>query len=153
MSTLIKRNGGFPSLFSDWINPASLLPSDFMDLESTLTPFSRLGLNLPSVNVKETPKEFVLEMAAPGLTRKDFKVEVDNNTLCISSEKEEEKKEENKDYTRREFSYNSFSRSFTLPDNVKENNVEAKYDNGILKVTIPKKEITPVKAPKAIAVG
>jgi HSP20 family protein len=152
MNSLSRRNGGFPSIFSDWFDKPSLLAPDFFDFDASFAP-TRLGMNVPSVNVEETSKEFVLEMAAPGMTRKDFKVEVDNGTLCISSEKEEEKKEKEKDYTRHEFSYSSFSRTFSLPDNVKDNSIEAKYDNGILRVTIPKKEVTPVKAAKEIAVA
>ena len=115
---------------------------------------ARLGINVPSVNIRETPKDYILEVAAPGMERKDFNIEIDNHTLCISAEKEEKKeeKEENR-YSRKEYSFNSFSRYFTLPDDVKENNIDAKYENGILKLTVPKaKESTP-NAVKKIAVS
>jgi HSP20 family protein len=153
MSLLIKTNGGFPTLLSDWLNPA-LVTSDFMDFDSE-APFQalRLGINVPSANVTETPKEYLVELAAPGLERKDFKVAVDNHTLTISSEKSDEKKEEKEGYSRREFSYSSFSRSFSLPDNVKETNIDAKYQNGILKISIPKKEVTVSKPSREIAVS
>ena len=153
MSLLVKTNGGFPTLLSDWLNPA-IVTSDFMDFDSE-APFQalRLGINVPSANVSETLKEYLVELAAPGLERKDFKVAIDNHTLTISSEKSDEKKEEKEGYSRREFSYSSFSRSFSLPDNVKETNIDAKYQNGILKISIPKKEVTVSKPSREIAVS
>jgi HSP20 family protein len=153
MSLLVKTNGGFPTLLSDWLNPA-MLTSDFMDFDSE-APFQalRLGINVPSANVEETPKEYLVELAAPGLERKDFKVAIENHTLTVSSEKKEELKEEKNGYTRKEFSYNAFSRSFSLPDNVKEGNIDAKYQNGILKINIPKKEVTVSKPTREIAVS
>lgn len=152
MSLLIKSNGGFPTLLSDWFNPG-MLTSGLFDIDSEV-PFSalRLGMNVPSANLSETAKDYLIELAAPGLERKDFKVEVDKNMLTISSEKKEEKKEEKGGYTRKEFSYDSFSRSFTLPENVKDGNIDAKYQDGVLKITIPKKEITVSKVVKEIAV-
>ena len=117
---------------------------DFFNLDSDLIP-SRLGINLPTANVSESPKEYKLELAAPGLQRKDFNIEIENNTLTISAEQEEEKKEEDGEYSRKEYSFNSFSRSFALPENVKEDGIEAKYVDGILKVTIPKQKETPIK--------
>ena len=149
---LTVRPSGLSRLFSDW--PSTLLDRDFFDFESDLSP-ARLGINVPSVNISETPKDYILEVAAPGLERKDFNIEIDNHTLCISAEKEEKKeeKEEDNGYTRKEYSFNSFSRSFALPDDVKENNIDAKYENGILKLTVPKaKESTP-KAVKKITVS
>ena len=153
MSLLVKHNGGVPTLFSDWLNPA-MLASDFIDFESE-APFSalRLGVNVPSANVTETPKEYLVELAVPGLERKDFKVEIDNHILMVSSEKKEEKKVEMEGYTKREFSYNSFSRSFALPDNVKEGNIDAKYLDGILKISIPKREVTVTKPTREISVS
>jgi HSP20 family protein len=153
MSLLVKTTTGFPALFSDWLNPA-MLPSDLMDLESVV-PFSalRLGINVPSANIKETPREYLVELAAPGLERKDFKVEVINHTLSISSEKNEERKEEQNGYSRKEFSYESFCRAFSLPENAKEGNIDAKYQNGILKISIPKKEVTVSKPLKQITVS
>jgi HSP20 family protein len=113
-----------------------------------------LGVNIPSVNIKETPKDYVLEVAAPGLERKDFNLEVINDTLTISAEKEVEKdeKQDKNGFSRREYSFNSFSRSFLLPENAKQSDIDAKYENGILKVTVPKAEETP-REPKKINVS
>jgi HSP20 family protein len=93
------------------------------------------------VNLRETDKHLEVEMAAPGMKREDFKVEIDNNTLMISSEKEEEKEETRKkdNFVRKEFNYQSFFRSFYLPENVDENKIEATYKDGILHVIIAKK--------------
>lgn len=146
---LVKKNGGIPSLVSDFFG-TSLVDRDLFDLD--LFP-SRLGINVPSANVTETAKEFRIELAAPGLERKDFNVEVENHTLKISAEKEEEKKEKDGEYSRREYSFNSFSRSFTLPENVKEGNIDAKYENGVLKVSVPKTKETPVKPVQKVAVS
>src|SRR6056297_2089533 len=103
--------------------------------------YSTTNTTLPSVNIKEDEEAFHVEMAAPGLEKKDFKVELNNNMLTISSEKEEEHEEnEDEQFTRKEFNYQSFNRSFTLPETVESNKIKAKYENGILKVDIPKKE-------------
>jgi HSP20 family protein len=111
------------------------------------------GLKVPLANISETKNEFKVDLSAPGLKRDDFKVEIEDGTLTISSEKEEEKKEDQKNYKRREFSYSSFSRSFSLPENVQEDKINAKYDDGMLHVTIPKKEVIPAMPKKAIKVG
>jgi Molecular chaperone (small heat shock protein) len=150
MNLTLKRT--MPSLLTDWPMPTTLFGPDFFDGDFDIPSF-RLGVNVPSVNVSETPKEFLLELAAPGLERKDFNVEVDNHTLCISAEKKEEKKETEGDYTRKEYSFNSFSRTFSLPENVKEGNIDAKYENGILKVSIPKMKETQVKTTQKISVS
>jgi HSP20 family protein len=146
---MIKKNGGFPSLLSNFFGP-SLIDRDFFDVDSDVFP-SRIGINVPSANISETSKEYTLELAAPGLERKDFNVEVENHMLKISAEKEEEKKEKDGEYSRREYSFNSFSRSFSLPENVKEGNIDAKYENGILKVLIPKE--TPVSLARKVPVS
>ncbi|ELR71911.1 putative heat shock protein [Fulvivirga imtechensis AK7] len=152
MNLTVKKKEGFPSLFSDFFSPASsLLGRDWFDFDTDLP--ARLGVNIPSVNIKEGPKEFTLELAAPGMERKDFNIEVESNMLSISAEKKEEKKEGDGEYSRREYSFNSFSRTFTLPENIKEDNIKAKYDNGILKVTIPKMKESPVKPTHKINVS
>lgn len=110
------------------------------------------GTSVPAVNVAETEQAFELEVAAPGKSKEDFKVAVDNNVLSISSENEEEKATEEKNYTRKEYSYSSFSRSFTLPDNANEEEINATYVNGVLKVAIPKKEPSKPET-KTIPVG
>jgi HSP20 family protein len=154
MNLTLRPTTGLSSLFSDWLRSDTLLDRDFWDPESGLFPV-RLGVNVPSVNIKETPKEYTLEVAAPGLERKDFNIEVDSHMLKISAEKEEKKEEKEKEngYSRKEYSYNSFMRSFSLPDDVKEGDIDAKYENGILMVHVPKAKETPTKPVKKIAVS
>lgn len=151
MNFLVRNT--LPSMLMDWPMPSSLFGPDFLNDSFELPSYNRLGLTIPSVNVTENPKEFRLELAAPGLERKDFKIEVENHCLCISAEKEEEKKEADDDYTRREYSFNSFSRSFTLPENIKEGSIDAVYENGVLKVVVPKLKETPVKVARQITVS
>lgn len=149
MSLLVKRNGNlFPSLVNDFFDTDLVLRPSLFDFGGGL-----LKNNLPSVNITEDEKTFKFELAAPGLEKKDFKVETDNGTLTISSEKEKESKEEKENYCRKEFSYSSFSRSFQLPDNSLPEKIDAKYENGVLKLTLPKKEVTISKPKKEIKVS
>ncbi len=152
MNSLMRNEGLFPSMLTDVLGVSPFLGPSLFDVDFDMLP-ARIGFNVPSANVKETEKSYHIELAAPGLAKKDFKVEADNGVLTISSEKEEEKKEGSGGYTRKEYSYNSFSRSFTLPENSKTDKIDAKYEDGVLKVTVPKKELTPVKAKKEIAVS
>ena len=152
MKTLVKSNGNlFPSV-------PSLLNDFFTDdwFDSSLSNWRSSGATLPAVNVRETNDDFQIEVAAPGMKRGDFKVELDNNVLTVSSQKEDnrEEKHSNGTYTRREFSYQAFQRSFTLPDSkVEGDNITAKYVDGILHITVPKKEEARVKPAKQIAVA
>jgi HSP20 family protein len=145
---LMLRNS-MPSMLADWPVSSSLLGANWFDE----FPMKKLGVNVPSVNITETPTEFKLEVAAPGLERKDFNIEVENNFLCISAEKEAEKKEEDEGYTMQEYSFNSFSRTFALPENIKVGNIDAKYENGILKVVMPKAKEDKTKAVQKITVA
>ena len=154
METLVKRDGLFPSLISKSVNTLfdDFLTKDLFDW--TDRNFASLGSNLPSVNLKETDSKIEVEMAAPGMKREDFKVEIDNNTLMISSEKEEEKEETRKkdNFIRKEFNYQSFYRSFYLPENVDENKIEATYKDGILHIIIAKKPGSEKKILKSIPI-
>jgi len=154
MNLTVRPSTGLSALFTDWLRPDTLLDKDFFDMESGWFP-SKLGVNVPSVNIKETASEYTLEVAAPRLERKDFNIEVENQTLKISAEKEEKKeeKERSNGYSRKEYSYNSFMRSFTLPENVKQGEIDAKYENGILVIHVPKAKVTPAKPAKKIAVS
>jgi len=153
MTLVVKRNGSlFPSLSSELFDVDRFFGPGLLDFESKLLDMD-IAKSIPPVNVTETEKEFKLELAAPGLTRKDFKVETDNGILTISSEKEEEKKEEKKNFKRREYSYSGFSRSFSLPENVLADKIDARYENGILHLQIPKKEVTLSKPKKEIKVA
>jgi HSP20 family protein len=113
---------------------------------------SHWGHTFPQVNVKETSKSFEIELAVPGYDKKDFNISVDEAYLTVSAEKnhEDEKKEDN--YTQSEFGFNSFSRSFHLPANANEEDIQAKYEEGVLKITITKKNIIADKPKKSIEV-
>jgi HSP20 family protein len=148
--TLIKKTNGpeafFPSVFDDFFTKDFFVPFK-MDMP-------QFSGSQPAVNVKETEKSFHIELAAPGLEKGDFKVEVDKNVLTISAEKETKKEEKDKEgrYTRREFGYTSFKRSFTLSEDLVDGEkVDAKYENGVLHVDLPKKK-EQTKAIKQISV-
>lgn len=133
MSTLVKRN---PFLFDDFFG------KDLFDWNDRN--FTKSGTTLPSVNVKESDRNFLIELAAPGMAKEDFKISLERNVLKISSEKKQENEtvENDGNYTRREFNYQSFSRAFTLPQQVVDTeNIEANYTDGILRITVPKKEV------------
>ncbi len=95
--------------------------------------------NLPPVNIKETEKEFKVELAAPGFEKKDLDIKIKDGLLTIKSEKKIENKEEKENYYRAEFNYNSFVRTFNLPENVNEKMIQASFENGLLTLTLPKK--------------
>ncbi|NJB72453.1 HSP20 family protein [Saonia flava] len=127
--SLVKRNNVMlPSFVNDF-----LAPDWFGGLDKPL-------YNLPAVNIKENEANFELELAVPGRTKEDFKVEVDNDVLTISSETKSEDETTEENFTRREFSYTSFKRAFTLPESVESNKIDASYVNGVLTLSIPKKE-------------
>ena len=108
--------------------------------------------NTPAANIAETDKEYSIELAVPGYRKDDFKVKVDKDMLTISAETKSETSENNKEYTRKEYNYSSFARSFRLPDNVKDDAISAKYDNGILHLNIPKSNIQ-ISATKELKVA
>lgn len=152
MRNLIKTNGTLfptvPSLLNDFFG------RDFLD--SSPGNWGSFNSTLPAVNVSETDNEFDIEVAAPGMNKKDFRVELLDNVLTISSQREDrnEEKDPEGNYTRREFSYQSFQRSFTLPqDLVRGDGITAKYTDGILRITVPKTDKANVKPPKQIAIG
>ncbi|MFW5757334.1 MAG: Hsp20/alpha crystallin family protein [Bacteroidota bacterium] len=116
--------------------------------------YSSTNTTLPAVNIKENGGSFVVEMAAPGMSKEDFKIHLDNDVLTISSQKEKDKEnKEGERYTRREFSYLSFTRSFNLPETVESEKITAKYHDGILLLEIPKKEEAKQKPAKQIAIS
>lgn len=128
------------------------LDNDFFDWNAKN--YSKTNTTLPAVNVKENDERFAIELAVPGFDKTDFKVEVHNDTLSISSEREEsaETTNESEHYTKREFSYQSFCRSFNLPQTADSERIDANYENGILIVSIPKKEEAKPKSPRAIEI-
>ncbi|MBT3645497.1 MAG: Hsp20/alpha crystallin family protein [Pelagibacteraceae bacterium] len=144
--SLIKWNSNdlFPSIDSIWDN---FFNRDF------LSKGLDLGTKVPAVNTKETDGSFQVEVAVPGMKKEDFKIDLDNNILTISSEKKEEKDEKDGEkISRREFSYFSFQRSFHLPNNVKEEEISAEYADGLLKLTIPKTETKKIENKKQIEI-
>jgi len=147
---LVKTNSSLfpaiPSLLND------LFSRDWLD--STMANWRAYGSTMPAVNVQETNDDYMIEVAAPGMKRDDFKIEVDNNVLTVSSQREDSHEEKDGNYTRREFSYQSFQRSFTLPQNgVKSEEINAKYLDGILRITVPKAEDAKKKPAKQITVA
>src|SRR5690242_17962863 len=151
--TLIKRSNdlfpNLPGVFDD------LFTRDLFNWGTSN--FSSTNTTIPAVNIKETGDNFEVEVAAPGMTKDDFRIQLDGNTLTISSEKEQvneaEEGEDNR-YTRKEFSYQAFQRTFVLPkDVVDAENIQARYENGLLKLTIPKREEARKKAPRFISIS
>ncbi len=136
MTTLIKSSTvpSFRALSEDFWNNENLFDYAFLRKET-----------LPAVNIKENEDHFEIEVAAPGFQKKDFKIDVQNGILNISAETSEREVEEGNNYTRKEFSYSAFNRSFTLPENINEEKVNAKYENGLLSLKLNKVE---VKQPK-----
>lgn len=150
MGTLVKNNRSLfpaiPSFFDD------MLTRDWLNW-----PLSQSTNNgsVPAVNIKETNDAYELEVAAPGMSKEDFSVELDNNMLVISAEKEHknEEQDEKGGYARREFSYQSFTRTFSLPERmVKGDQISAKYKDGILQISVPKTDEAKVKPAKQIQI-
>jgi HSP20 family protein len=144
---LARRNENyFPSFIDRFFN------NDLMDWGTSN--FSRTNTSLPAVNVKETDDDYFIEVAAPGMSKKDFSINFQNNVLTISSEKQEEKKDEDDNYTRREFSYQAFQRSFTVPGNdVDSDKISASYNDGILNIKLPKREEVKPKPAREIKIS
>lgn len=147
--SLIKKNrnsfNAIPALFDDFVG-RELFNWGNTNYSSTQT-------TIPMVNIKESAENFEVEVAAPGMNKKDFKIQLDNNLLTISSHKENEEETQHDGYNRREFSYQSFQRSFMLPkDVVDHDGILASYDNGLLRLTIPKREEAKQKGPRLIEV-
>ena len=144
--TLIKRSN-WPALMTDnWL-------TDFFDNNRFFdADWMKRFQEIPAVNVREKNNEFLIELAAPGLKKKDFEITVENGILTIMAERKEEKEQKDENFTREEFSYENFTRSFTLPENVNPEKVDAHYEDGILMLTVAKKEVVAEKKPKAIAV-
>ena len=120
-----------PSVFEDFFRPMD----EFFDRGFWGRPF-----NVPAVNVSEDTNGYKLFFAVPGMKKDDFKVDIDGNMLTVSAEVEEKKEEKDKEFTREEYNFSSFTRTFTLPEEVNREKIEAAYVDGILKLALPKKE-------------
>lgn len=140
-----------------WNPELNLLPNlsswmdDFFGDDNGFKPAIK-GISIPAVNVTEGKKAFKLEVGAPGFRKEDFKIEVNNGYMTIAGENKSEKEDKDEKVTRKEFSYNTFTRSFNLPENVKAEEISAKYQDGILLVTLPKSK-TEEKAVKTVAIA
>ena len=142
MLPMLTRKSDKPFLWSD------LFDDDFF------APFFTPRYHtMPAVNIKEDDKKFTLDLAVPGIDKKDLKIELNEDVLTISSERKEEKEENREDYKRREFSYSSFCRSFALPENVNRDKIEANYKDGILTVVLPKQHEDNSKVTKEIKIS
>jgi HSP20 family protein len=133
-------------------------PSNFTDkfqnfFDSDFNDFFTRRMSDPAANILENPESFQLELAAPGMNKDDFKIQLENNILTVSAEMEDEKREEGKTYSRKEFYYGSFSRSFTLPKIIDLDKIKADYENGVLKVVLPKKEEARLEVKKEIKIS
>jgi HSP20 family protein len=143
---LVKFSNQIPTLFDRFFE------NDLFDWSNRN--YSSTDTTLPSVNIKESTDEFEVELAAPGFVKADFNIELNHDLLTISSEKKvENETKEGQQFARREFSYQSFSRSFTLPNSADSEKIKARYDNGILRVSIPKKEEAKPKPARQIAIS
>jgi len=146
--TLVKRDVGYIPTISNFFD--DFFTRDLFNWPSD----SSTGTSIPKVNIYETDTEFHVEMAAPGMRKEDFNVELDNNSLTISSQKSSETEEKHKkNFQRKEFSYLSFQRTFHLPDSAEAEKINAKYGDGILSLIIPKKEEAKRKPLKTIKIS
>lgn len=147
MNPLMRTSNNLPSLIENFFG------RDVNDFFNSNMPAVS---NVPAVNVVEHQDGFRIEVAAPGLKKEDFKLNLNHNNLSISAYQETKKEEQdqtNEKYTRREFSYSSFQRTFTLPTSVDADHIQASYADGVLKIEIPKREEAKVKPPRQIEIN
>ncbi|MCH2193702.1 Hsp20/alpha crystallin family protein [Kordia sp.] len=144
MNIVKRKNVDFPSIFDE------LFQTDWFG--GTVNPTSAKG-NIPAVNIKETANDFVLEVAVPGKAKEDFILSLDHDVLTISTEEKKDETAKDDNYTRREFSFSSFKRSFKLPQTVNKKEINATYTNGILLVALPKREEDKVKPKRVIEIS
>jgi len=138
---------GFPRMFFD-----DIFGRELFNWENTN--FSSTSTTLPSVNIKENVDSYEVEVAAPGMDKSDFNVTLDGNLLTISSVKEQKEFTEQSNFKHREFSYQSFQRSFEFPKNVvDDDHITARYEKGVLLLTVPKKEEAKQKPPRMIEIS
>lgn len=141
---LARINERMPLVFDDFFKPWN----EWFDNENL---WGRT-MKIPAVNITEHKDNYLVSLAVPGMKKDDFKIDVDGIMLTISSEKEESKEELDKKFTRKEYNYSSFSRSFTLPEEINKEKIEAKYEDGILKIFLPRTDVAKKITAKHIAV-
>lgn len=132
MKTLVRN---YDSFFNEFFNNSYSAPAS------------------PSANIKETDDAFLIDLAIPGFSKDDFKIEVRDRIMEVSSTSETENEEKNENYIRKEFSHNSFSRSFRLPRTVDAEKISAAYESGVLKLNLPKREEAKMKEPRLISIN
>jgi HSP20 family protein len=132
--SLSKPLGTVPSMLDEFFKPWS----EWFDDGGLM----RRVITMPAVNITEDKDNYIVSVAAPGLKKEDFNINIDGNMLSITAEKEEQKEEKEERFTRREYNYSSFARSFGIPDDVNREAIDANYENGVLKLLLPKKEET-----------
>ena len=142
-SNAIDRFPFMPSAFNDFFS--DFLNSDVLQKD--------VFKSVPAVNIMERKDDFKIELAVPGINKNDFRIEVDKGVLTISAERKEEMNDENERFTRKEFSYSSFKRSFSLPEHVNTENIAAQYNDGVLMLTLPKKEEAKAKEAREIKIS
>ncbi|MET0573200.1 MAG: Hsp20/alpha crystallin family protein [Pedobacter agri] len=144
MANIVKKvSGSNLPMIRDFFNIGSFFDDKWL---------SRLDNPFPAVNISENEKEYNVELVVPGFKKEDIKIKVNDEILTISAEnKTETEEEKNKEYTRREYSYSAFTRSFYLPDNVKDDNINAQFEDGVLKIKLPKSD-TEAKASKDVPI-
>jgi len=150
--SLAKFNGNFPSLIDEFLGRDMDQIFNWPVFNGTS---SRVGSNVAAVNIREADDKYWLEVAAPGMRKEDFKVLLEDGMLTVSTGQKlvSESKDEQGQYTKREFSYHSFSRSFRLPDSCEPEHIQARYVDGVLHLEIPKKEEAKRRAPRQIAIS
>ncbi|WP_111710213.1 Hsp20/alpha crystallin family protein [Lutibacter citreus] len=146
-NTHTNSNANFPTL-SSWLDDVFNI-----ELPSVFSSNFNTGITLPKVNIKETAEAFILEVAVPGMKKSDFHLDIDNQVLSISTETKEENEQKEGNYTRREFGYSSFKRTFNLPESVNDEMINANYKDGILSVLLPKKEEAKQKPARSIKIS
>ncbi len=139
----LRTRSSWPNLIDEFFND-SYLPR-FFNWET--------GQNMPAVNITEGKEDYKIDVAAPGLNKEDFKISLDNNVLSISSEKEVKNESKDENVLKREFSYSSFSRTFTLPETVNGDKIKATHKDGILSIVIPKRDEAKVRPVKEIKIS
>lgn len=143
MNTM-KRNNWLPSVLDE------MFDGDWIETNNPVYDFEK---NIPATNVKETNDEFKLEIAAPGLKKEEFEIELDKNVLTISSENKASEESEKENYTLKEFNYESFKRSFTLPKSIDNSKISADYADGVLQIKLPKREEEKIQPKRLIEVA
>jgi HSP20 family protein len=142
MLPIIRHRNLLPNIVNDFFGK-DVFP-DFVE-DWTVT-------SSPAVNIIENEDNFEVDVAAPGLKKDDFKIKIENDTLTMSSEKEDSREDKDEHFMRREFSYSKFCRSFTLPDTVDTEHIKASHQDGILHISIPKKEEAKIKPAREIVI-